>query len=143
MASAAIALGGLVLAESSQRKARKQQKKASRLQGKQAELQNARSRRQQVAQARRLRAQTVAQGEAAGVSGGSQVAGAVGSLQTQAASNVSFLNQLEGFDQARSSALESAGRNAARAQTFQATAQALNSGAGQEAVNSAISFFKN
>ena len=142
MASAAIAIGGLVLSERSQRKARRKQRKAQKIEGKRADLENARSRRQQVAQARRLRAQTVAQGEAAGISGGSQVAGAEASLQTQAASNVSFLNQLAGFDQARFSALESAGRNAAKAATFQAVTGALNTGGGREAVGAVTSFFK-
>ena len=84
------------------RESERAQKKASKTRANEAAQRNARARRQQVAQARRARAATIAQGEAAGISGGSQVAGAVGSIQSQEASNISFSNQLESFDVAQS-----------------------------------------
>ena len=142
MATAAIAGVGLVLGEVTRRKGVKAQKKAAKIQGKKADLQNARSRRQQVAQARIQRARTIAQGESQGLSGGSQVAGATSSLGTQAATNVSFLNQLQGFDQARFKQLDRAGSAFALSQSIQAVAQFATSSTGQEIGNQAKSFFK-
>lgn len=84
------------------RKAEREQKKATKTRANEAAQRNARARRQQVAQSRRARAATIAQGEAAGLSGGSQVSGAVGSLGSQEASNISFSNQLESFDNIQS-----------------------------------------
>lgn len=116
----AVAVVGLAFSVSESRKAKKAQKKASKIQSKKAALENARQRRAQVAQARRQRAAAVAQAEASGISGGSQISGVASSIQTQAASNVSFLNQLEGFDQARFGALSDASDAQGRAATFQA-----------------------
>ena len=45
--------------------------------------------------------------------------GAAGSVQTQAASNVGFLNQLQGLDQARFSNLQAAAREEGRAASLQ------------------------
>lgn len=142
MASAAIAFVGTVLSIRSQKKAQRGQQKASEIQGKRAEFENARARRQQVAQARRARAATIAQGEAAGISGGSQVAGAAGSIQTQAASNISFLNQLQGLDEARFGALQAGAASAGRAATFQAVGNFAQTGAGVEGLNKLQSFLK-
>lgn len=125
--ASAIQLVATGLSLRSQRKARKAGKKAEQIQGKRAALENARARRQQVAQARRLRAQTIAQGQAAGISGGSQVAGATGALETQLATNTSFLQQLEGFDIARSRELGKARSATGRAATFQAIANVAQS----------------
>lgn len=58
-----------------------------------ADLQAARQRREAARQAQERRAQIVASAEQAGVSGSSGVSGATGSVQTQAASNLSFLDQ--------------------------------------------------
>ena len=70
-----------------------------------------------------LNSVTIAQGEAAGIAGGSQVSGAVGSIQSQQASNISFSQQLESFDVAQSGF---AGE-AATANRRGATAQAVGS----------------
>jgi len=58
-----------------------------------ADLQAARQRRQAAREAQQRRAQIVAAGEQAGAAGSSGLAGAVGSVQTQAAVNMSFLDQ--------------------------------------------------
>lgn len=113
-----------------QSKVRKSQERAQKAQGNIADLENARSRRQQLVQARRQRAAAIAQGENQGIGGGSQVAGVVSSVATQAATNVSFLNQLQGFDQARFANLEQANKQLGRAATFQAIGQAGQAAAG-------------
>ena len=105
-----------------QRKAAKAQEAATEKQAKIAEAQNARQRRKQVIEARRQRAVALAQGEAQGIGGGSQVSGAVGSIGSQAASNVSFLQGLESLDQARFDDLQRANRASSRAATFGAIA---------------------
>jgi hypothetical protein len=113
---------GAVSAEKSRKatsKARKAQERAQKAQSNRADLENARSRRQQIVQARRQRAAAVAQGENQGISGGSQVAGVAGSVQSQAASNVSFLNQLQGIDQNRFNNLADANKALGQAATFQ------------------------
>lgn len=115
-----VAGGAAIASRRSQKKARKFQEKGQLAQRNIADLQNARSRRQQLVQARRARAQIIAQGENAGIGGGSQVSGAVGSVQTQAAENVSFLNQLQGFDANRFQNLEKANSALGKASTFQA-----------------------
>jgi len=126
----AIGIIGLVISgvsaeksRKSQSQARSAQKKATKAQANIADLQNARSRRQQLVAARRQRAAAVAQGESQGISGGSQVAGVVSSIQTQAATNVSFLNQLQGLDQNRFNNLEDANKALGKAATFQAIGQ--------------------
>jgi hypothetical protein len=121
-----IAIAGLILggvsAEKSRKeasKARKAQKNANKANANRADLENARSRRQQIVAARRQRAAAVAQGESQGISGGSQVAGVTGSIQSQAASNLSFLSQLQGIDQNRFNNLEEANKSLGAAATFQ------------------------
>ncbi len=142
IASAVIGVVGLVASERRSKKAAKKQEQAVEIQGKRAALENASARRKQVAEARRLRATTVAQGEAAGISGGSQVSGAVSAVGTQAATNISFLRQLEGFDVARGRALSVAAREQGRAATFAAISGFATSGAGREVTSQIGSFFK-
>ena len=127
----AIAVVGLIIgaasAVSSRRQAKRAQKsqeKAQKAQANIADLENARARRKQIVEARRRRAQVIQQGENQGIAGGSQVAGAAGSIQSQAASNVSFLNQLQGFDQNRLSNLSDANTALGKAATFQAVGKA-------------------
>ena len=131
MAEIVVAVVGLVVgavgAEKSRKatsKARKSQERAQQAQSNIADLENARSRRQQLVQARRQRAAAVAQAENQGIGGGSQIAGVTGSIQQQAATNVSFLNQLQGFDQNRFANLEDANKRLGQAATFQAIGQA-------------------
>lgn len=100
--------------------ARKAQKRAAEAQGNRADLENARTRRQQLVASRRKRAAAIAQADNQGISGGSQISGVQGSIQSQAASNVSFLNQLQGLDQNRFNNLEEANKHLGEAATFQA-----------------------
>ena len=125
----AVALGAQFVAT---QKAEDKTEEANEAQQRSASLKNARARRQQVAAARRARAATVAQGEAGGISGSSAVAGATGSVQSQASSNIGFLNQLETLDRQRLSAQNAASRNLTRASTFQAVGGLAQSGAGRE-----------
>lgn len=126
-AAAVIGLVGLVLSVKQAEEAEEAQEEVAEIQARTAERQNARQRRQQVAQARIARAATIAQGEAQGISGGSQVSGAAGSVQTQAAANISFSQQLEGLDRARFNALGRVGTLQRRTETTRAVSSfALN-----------------
>ena len=123
----AVAVAGLAIGAASsvassrqQSKARKAQKKAQKVQGRKADLENARTRRQQIVQSRRARATAISEAENQGIGGGSQISGVTSSIQSQAAGNVSFLNQLQGFDNARFSTLEDANKALGKASTFQA-----------------------
>ena len=118
--SAVLTVVGAVASQRQQKKARKAQKKAEKISQRRADLTNAKANRRRIAQARRLRAQTIAAGEGAGVGGGSGVAGAAGSVQTQTASNISLQNQLAGLDAARFSQLSRASDALGKAQTFSA-----------------------
>ena len=97
----AIAAFGAVEQREQGKEAQAAQKKSAKVRRNEADLRNARSRRIQVAEQRRARAVTIAESEARGTSGGSQVEGAVGSLTSQSASNISFSNQLATFDRER------------------------------------------
>ena len=118
-------------------KGRRDQRRAERINSKKAAAENAKSRRQQVAASRRARAEAVSQAEGSGISGGSQVAGVTASIGTQGATNVSFLNSLQGFDRARFGALS-------QARSFQGKAQssAANAATAQQALGLGASFFK-
>jgi len=122
------AIAGVVIAAFSANESREQgkeaeqaQRKSARVRRNEADLRNARNRRIQVAEQRRVRAATIAESEAAGTSGGSQVSGAVGSLATQSAANISFSNQLTAFDRQRAgfqSDVNTANRQADRASSI-------------------------
>ena len=114
------AVVGAVGARKQRKEARKAQKRAEKIDGRRADITNARANRKRLVQARRLRAQAIAQGETTGISGSSTVAGAAGSVQTTAAGNISFQNQLSGLDQARFSALGQANDALGKAASFQA-----------------------
>lgn len=76
-----------------QAQAQKQARRANQLQERIADIKAQRERRRQVAQVQKIRAQNLTQAEASGTTGSSSVAGATASAQTQAASNIGFLNQ--------------------------------------------------
>jgi len=92
-------------ARQDQKRAEKKQRKAERIQQRQAEIQNARERRRAIARQRSIRASALASAEGAGVSGSSAIQGAIGSLDTQLASNVSFQNQMMAHEQDRFNAI--------------------------------------
>ena len=120
---AVAAVGGVA----AQGKAAREQKRASRVAQRRAELQNAKSRRRSVAEAQAARAQTVAQGANQGVSGGSSVQGAAGSVLTQGASAISSINQNEGFDRAIFNFNNKANNALQIGATFQAIGSVANS----------------
>lgn len=101
-------------------KGRRATERATKSRQRTAEVQQAQQRRQQIIQARRARAAALSQAESAGVSGGSQVQGVVGSIQSQVAENLSFLNTLSDLDQQRFNAIGDVGKSQARQTTFQA-----------------------
>lgn len=129
MAVAALVVSAVSAAASNrqQRRASSARKKESRLQHAQAQAENARNRRGALAAARRLRAQTIAQAEGQGVAGGSQVAGAAGSVLTQTASNVGFSRGIERIEGQRFGFLQQANRFDQRAAKAQAVGQVASS----------------
>lgn len=122
MAQAVIAIVGIAFSAKQQSKARKSQRRASEIGRKRADIQNAKLNRRRIAEGRRLRAQTIAAGQAAGAGGSSAVAGAAGAVTTQTASNVSFQNTLAGLDSARFDALSRANTAISQAATGTAVA---------------------
>lgn len=76
-------------------------KRARQAQRKQQELKAARARREEIRKARIAQAAALTAGEAAGASTSSGVQGGVGSIQSQALGNLSFLDQMNALsDQA-------------------------------------------
>ena len=122
VAIAAVVLGGV-----QENKAQRQSKKRNKISARAAALTNAKSRRQSVAKTRRLRAQTVAQAEAQGVTGGSSATQAVGSIQSQGNANLNFSRQLESLDQQRFSTEQKINSARSNASSFQAIAGVANS----------------
>lgn len=74
-----------------------EQRKQARVAKAQANFEEAKSRRRVIAEQRMLRAQTVAQAEAQGITGASSVAGAQSSLTQQAADTMSFQANMGSF----------------------------------------------
>lgn len=93
----------------------KQQKKVAALQQRQQELATRRSQRQAIREAQIRRAQALAAAQGLGASGGSSIAGGVGSLGSQAGSALGFSTQMSGLSQGISIANS-------KAQTFGAIA---------------------
>lgn len=100
------------------RKARKSTEQANRLQNKQARLKQRRDTRKAIAKARIQRAQTIAGGFSAGISGSSIVAGATGGIQSDLASNVGFSNVQGGLQESRIGALGAAASAQGQANIF-------------------------
>jgi len=105
----------------SQRKAAKAQAKAQRTQQRIADIKAARERRSQVAEARRARAQIESQAGVSGIQGSSGAIGAQSSVQSQLASNLSFLDNVQSLSQQTSIF----NQQAAKAQSNAATAGAI------------------
>jgi hypothetical protein len=82
------------------RKASKAQEKSQKIQQKQQAMQTARERRKQYRAARQAQAELAATAFAQGTSATSRTASIGGSIQQEAATNVGFLNQSEGFTSA-------------------------------------------
>ena len=80
--AAYIAIAGIAVSQKQSHDARGEARKEKSISKKESATRNAKKRRQQIAKARRLEAQTIAEGEAQGIGGGSQVDGAAGSINT-------------------------------------------------------------
>jgi len=139
VAAAVITAVSAIESQRQQRKARKEDEEAREIQGKRDELANARQRRRALVESRRARASAVSEGVSAGVSGSSAVAGAAGSVQTQGATNVSFLNQIESLNVARLGHLNKAASATGKA----ATATAVGSLPGQLGFKADVTSFFN
>lgn len=124
-ASAAAAAGGTAASIHQSRKATRAQEKADKASRAAAEIQNQRSIRQQILQARRAQAQTIAAGGAAtgSLGGNSAVQGGVASIGTQGASNIGFGNTQIGANNAILNQTTQARRAASNAATFGAIAK--------------------
>jgi hypothetical protein len=91
---------GTVASIDQSRKASKAQEKSQKIQQKQQAMQTARERRKQYRAARQAQAELAATAFAQGTSATSRTASIGGSIQQEAATNVGFLNQSEGFTSA-------------------------------------------
>jgi len=100
------------------RQGRKQRKKANAITQKQARLQAGRQAIEQVRQAQIARAQVIQQAESTGAGDSSAVAGAVGSIQSQAGSNIAFAQQLFSLSQQANNRLQ-------KASDFEANSKAI------------------
>ena len=100
-------------------KARSDRRNAAKTQAKQEALSNRQSRIEALAAGRVARSQQLSGAEASGTSGGSGVAAAVGSTQSQTYNNIGFQNTLMGLNQRRVDYLNSASRREAQSQTYQ------------------------
>lgn len=102
-----------------QREATKDMRRASRARMRLMERKQARERLKQMREAQQVRAATVAQGAATGTTKSSTFAQATGSIQSQLASNLSFLNDTETFARAESIFSQRAVEHSARADRYQ------------------------
>ena len=129
-ATTAIAAVGLLVGTGSTVVAQRQQKKARRSQQRIADLQADRQRRAQLREARIRRAQVENIAAQTGTAESSGEIGATGAIQSQLASNLSFLDQTQTLSNRASSALQSA----SDIQSFGAVTKALTSAEGQKVI---------
>lgn len=104
--------------------ARGKQEKAGKAQQRMADIRAARSRRAQIAEGRRARAAITAQATQSGIAGSSAEAGARGSVGSQVAANVSFLDSQQSLAGSVSRLNQSAQDSLSNAGTAQAIANA-------------------
>lgn len=117
-----LSVGATAYSIDQQQKAGRAQERAERIRQKQADAQNRRQRIQQLRQARIARANAIA--AQSGTSGGmasSQALGTTASIQSQLGSNLGFMNQQQGFNQA----IGQQNIRASQAMTNAGTAQAI------------------
>lgn len=101
-------LGIVGFAIDQQQTAKREQKRARKAQRSQAAAQAARSRRQQIRAARLKTAQSTAAAQFTGITGSSTAIGAVGGLQTQLGSSLSFLDNQLSLQKLESKSLQKA-----------------------------------
>lgn len=99
-------------------RARGERKKARVINERRGRLQTARQATEQVRVAQVARAQVVQQAEAGGIGGSSPVQGALGSIQSQAGSNIGFAQTLFNLQQQIRNRLERAADFTANSQAF-------------------------
>lgn len=121
---AGISAAATVYSANRQSKAAKQQAAAQReataAQGRAANVEAQRARIQQVREARIRRAQVISAGTEGGLgTGTSGMGGAVGSISSQAASNIGTINQQQTFAEQTSAALQQATDYGVKAQQWQ------------------------
>ena len=104
------------------RKASKAQEKSQKIQQKQQAMQTARERRKQYRAARQAQAELAATSFAQGTSATSRTASIGGNIQQEAATNVGFLNQSEGFTSAIGQQNIKSAQATSRANTYGAIA---------------------
>ena len=111
------------------RKSAKAQEKSQKIQQKQQAMQTARERRKQYRAARQAQAELAATAFAQGTSATSRTASIGGSIQQEAATNVGFLNQSEGFTSAIGQQNIKAAQATSKAGTYSALAGLAMQGA--------------
>ena len=121
-ASLVIGALGTVAGGRQTRKSAKAQEKSQKIQQKQQAMQTARERRKQYRAARQAQAELAASSFAQGTAQTSRTASIGGNIQQEAATNVGFLNQSEGFTSATGQQNIKATQATSRANTYGAIA---------------------
>ena len=131
MGFSAIAAFTFVASQQQASQARRQQSRAAEAQNRIEKAKQARIRREQIRQERIRKARIISQTQAAGASGSSAEAGAVGSLSSQLASNIGYSNAIGGQQDIIYDAQGQANAYQGRAQLFSSLTN-LFAGAGRE-----------
>ena len=111
-------VGGAVAQNRAIKQQNRAEENARNIDRRQAALENARQRRLAIAQRRIAEAETIQGGENQGAGQSSSVAGAVGALRTQTASNIGFQNTQIASNSLRANTLGAGYAAAARSQSF-------------------------
>lgn len=119
-----------------QREASKDEKRARKAERRMQAIRTARERRRQIQEAQRLQSETEVTAVATGTTQTSAVAQAQGGIQTQLATNLSFLDQMKGLTDRQSIFLQRAEHHRQRA----TTASAISS-VGKEVSRQAMSIY--
>jgi len=122
VATAAV-VGGTVYSAQQQSKAAKSQRRASDIERRRQQLQRQRERTRAIRDTRIAAARAAQSGANQGVSGSSGAQGGVGSILSQGAANISFLDESGRLSDQASVQLGNARKYTARAQTGAAVAQ--------------------
>lgn len=109
------------------RRARKEEKKAKVVERQIADVKAARERRRQIREARIARAEVETAAVATGTGGSSSAVSGAGNVGTQLASNLSFLDTVEGLEAGASLFREKASNRRASASEFEAVGRATRS----------------
>lgn len=122
-AATAVSAAGTIYSGQQASKAAKAQRNANRLQQQQNAIEQQRARKNAIREARIARGQALNQGANAGVSDSSGVQGALGSITSQANTNLSFLDEASRIADQASTQLGIAQKYTVKAQTGASAAQ--------------------